>query len=290
MRWAVLSLVAVLLGGTVLIPRGVRAEAQQGMVQMYVRSARQLYDNLEYERALEQLSRARAHSTGEADDVLLSLYEGVLLADLGKNEASTTAFKAALLLQPEAKLPVKVSPKVERRFEDVRRQVRRKLANQAARGVDPGAPPGLEPGAQARPVEETPAVVASQSMPVAQAEPSPASAEVSGRRGLRERAWIPAAVGGALLVGGGVSYLQSRHERSRLRNDDESIETVQDLDRSVSRGRTSQTVGLVLAGAGVVGLGVSAGMYLLGAPSAPAKVGWSLGTDGTSALVFGRWP
>ncbi|WP_147451107.1 hypothetical protein, partial [Corallococcus llansteffanensis] len=255
MRWIVLSLVVVLLGGTVSIPWEVRAEAQQGMVQKHVRSASKFYDDLEYERALEQLTQARRYSTGEADDVLLSLYEGAVLADLGRTEASITAFRAALLLQPEAKLPVKVSPKVERRFEEVRQQVQRDLAKQAASDVAVGAPsgnpPAVEPGAQARAAEERPAVVASQATPDGQPVSSPLGAEVSGRSGLRERAWIPAALGGALLVGGGVSYLQSRNERSRLQRDDDSIQRVQDLDRSVSRGRTFQTMGLVLAGAGV---------------------------------------
>lgn len=106
---------------------------------------------------------------------------------------------------------------------------------------------------------------------------------------MRSRAWLPAALGGVLLVGGGVSYAMALSERSSLRNDDAGLATLQDVDRSVSHGRTYQTVSLGLAGAGVVGLGMAAGMYLLGTPSEPERVGVTISTDGTSAFVSGRW-
>ncbi|WP_147469324.1 hypothetical protein, partial [Corallococcus sp. AB045] len=227
---------AWLLGvGLVLVPSGARAE-EPGPFQTQVRAARQLYDELEYERALAELSRARRHSSGEADDVLLALYEGVILADLGRTESSSAAFRVALLLQPGAELPLKVSPKVEQRFESVRQQVLRELAKQDVR-VPPLAPP---------PVATAPLdPVTSADM---RASPVSAAPEVSTSATVRSRAWIPATVGGVLLVGGGVSYLQARSERSRLRRDDASIANSQDVDRSVSRGKSFQTVGLVLAG------------------------------------------
>ncbi|MBE4753309.1 hypothetical protein G4177_34675 [Corallococcus sp. ZKHCc1 1396] len=268
-RERALSLMALVLGGAMLAPRQVQAQESEG-VRTHLRSAHQLYDALEYERALERLADARRFAANDADDVLLSLYEGVILADLGKNEASTAAFKSALQLQPRAVLPLKVSPKVERRFEDVRRQVRREREAQLAL-----APPLGDSSAPGAPT--SPTTAGSQSLEGA-----------SGRGGARAKAWIPATVGGVLLVGGGVSYLQARSERSRLRNDDPSLTSSSDVDRSVSRGKTFQTVGWVLAGAGVAGLGLSAGMYLLGAPQGPGTL--ALGTDGTSAFVSGRWP
>ncbi|NOK17312.1 hypothetical protein, partial [Corallococcus carmarthensis] len=229
----------LLVAGFVLVPSGARAQ-EPGPFQTYVIAARQLYDELEYERALAELSRARRYSSGEADDVLLSLYEGVILADLGRTESSSAAFRVGLLLQPGAELPLKVSPKVEQRFETVRQQVLRELAKQEVRGDVARVPPPPVSTAPPGPV----AVVESQAPAVA---PAP---EVSTRSSVRGRAWIPATVGGVLLVGGGVSYLQARGERSRLRRDDASLATSQDVDRSVSRGKTFQTVGLVLAGAG----------------------------------------
>jgi hypothetical protein len=249
----------------------------QGGVRDYVRAARGLYEDLEFERALEQLSRARPFSTGPADDALLSLYEGIILADLNKMGASTAAFKAALYLQPDAKLPVSVSPKVAQRFETLRAQVKR---DQVKRGAQ-------YPDAVARPVPPAVSAPASQATQASLAMPV---TEVSGSSGMRGRAWLPATVGGVLLVGGGVSYALARSEHSRLRDNDASLATLQDAERSASRGRTFQAVGLGLVGAGLVGLGLSAGMYLLERPSEPAKVGFGVSTDGTSAFVFGRWP
>ncbi|WP_199738866.1 tetratricopeptide repeat protein [Corallococcus sp. CA054B] len=227
---------AWLLGvGLVLVPSGARAE-EPGPFQTHVGAARQLYDELEYERALAELSRARRHSSGDADDVLLALYEGVILADLGRTESSGAAFRVALLLQPGAELPLKVSPKVEQRFEAVRQQALRELAKQDVRVPPPVATAPLEP----------------VTSPDTRASPVPTAPEVSTSATVRSRAWIPATVGGVLLVGGGVSYLQARSERSRLRRDDVSIKNAQDVDRSVSRGKSFQTVGLVLAGLALV--------------------------------------
>lgn len=88
----------------------------------------QLYKSLEYEQAMVQLQRAKqlARSTGQ--NASIALHEGIFLADLGKREESLAAFRAALLLEPEAKLPFKVSPKMVRDFEDARVRVRMELA------------------------------------------------------------------------------------------------------------------------------------------------------------------
>ena len=104
----------------------------------------------------------------------------------------------------------------------------------------------------------------------------------------RSGALLPAIIGGTLAAAGGVSWALSRRELSKLRNADPSLADLESVDRSVSRGRTLQTVGVGLMSAGVLGLGVAAGMYLLGAPTEQGSV--SLGTDGSSAFVSGRWP
>ena len=113
---APLAAVAVLLGLVSLLA-GAPARAQETSAareatdfERYLAAAVRLYENLEYERALEQLERAKRFSRGADDDVLLALYEGVVRADLGEAEAARAAFKTGLLLDPEAKLPVKVSP------------------------------------------------------------------------------------------------------------------------------------------------------------------------------------
>lgn len=105
------------------------ASAQDDTVQRYLIAAARLYEGLEYERALEQLKRAKQIPTRTVDDdAAIALYEGVILADMGKKDESIAAFKEGLYLKPDAKLPVKVSPKVVADFEGVRADVKRELA------------------------------------------------------------------------------------------------------------------------------------------------------------------
>jgi hypothetical protein len=224
-------------------------------VRPYLVSVSNLYEELEFERALEQLVTARRLSGGIEDDVALSLWEGIILAELNWKEEAAAAFKAALFLQPDAQLPVRASPQLTEQFESLRQEVKR---SQARHG-----------GATAQ-VADTP------------------GAEARTGRTLRSRALLPAIIGGTLAAAGGVSWALSRGELSKLRNADASLGSLESVDRSVSRGRTLQTAGVGLMGAGVLGLGVAAGMYLLGAPTEQGSV--SVGTDGSSVLVSGKWP
>lgn len=105
---------------------------------------------------------------------------------------------------------------------------------------------------------------------------------------VRSYALVPAIAGGTFLVAGGVSWAISRGELNKLRSDDPRIATRADMERSVSRGQTWQTVGVSLLGLGVAGLATAAGMYVLGGPDQPVTIG--IGTNGKSAFVHGRWP
>ncbi|WP_147451129.1 tetratricopeptide repeat protein [Corallococcus llansteffanensis] len=274
-------LLGTLLLSLTVLPSLQATAQEQGRVQPYLLSVRRLYENLEYERALEQLSRAKRLSSGKEEDVLLSLYEGAILADLGRVEESEAAFKAALFVRPEAKLPVLVSPKVEERFEAVRRQVKQKL-EAVARGQADAPVQVPPPEAPPTPVPDAPHAPA--------LAPEAFVARTSSGQGRRTGAWLPATIGGGLLVGGGVCYLLARAEHSKLRGSDAGLATREDVKRSASRGKRYQWMGVGLAGAGVVGLGVSAGVYLLGRPSQARTLGVDVSTDGTSAFVQGRWP
>ncbi|WP_342380413.1 hypothetical protein NVS55_12470 [Myxococcus stipitatus] len=265
-----------LVGG--FAPGLVRAQ-ESSAVQPYVLAAKRLYNDLQYEQALEQISRGKRISHGPADDALLSLYEGIIQADLGEASLSDAAFKAALFLQPDAKLPLTVSPKVSERFESLRKQVKRELEASGALGGELTPPPIIKaPAAPPAPLQAGPPV---------QAEP-PLQAESSARSS--SRAWLPAVVGGGLLVGSGVTWLMARGQHSNLTSASGGVNTVQGMQDAASKGEGLQTVSAVLAGAGVVGLGVAAGMYLWGGASEPQGMALTLGTDGTSAFVSGRWP
>lgn len=117
---------AVALGLLVaLIP--VTARAQSADAQRYLLAASRLYENLEYERALDQLRKARGVSGGVDDDVTIALYEGIILSDMGKKDEAVAAFREGLYLKPEAKLPVKVAPKIEQLFLATKNDVLKEL-------------------------------------------------------------------------------------------------------------------------------------------------------------------
>lgn len=138
------GILAVFVLAVGIVPRTARAEDD---FQRYINAVAQLYASGESERALEQLERARLRSWEVEQDVLVELYEGLILLDLGQREQALAAFEAGLLLDPEATLPVKVSPKVSGAFEEVRKQVRKKLAQSEG----PPAKPKLEPSAPPTP-------------------------------------------------------------------------------------------------------------------------------------------
>jgi tetratricopeptide (TPR) repeat protein len=124
---------ALSLAGVHFAPSTSFAQTQEDEVALYVTAAARLYENLEYERALEQLERAKKRSRGIRTDVEIALYQGLIRADMGQREESVAAFKAALLLRPDVRLPVRTSPKTEAGFEAVRAQVKKELAAVAAK-------------------------------------------------------------------------------------------------------------------------------------------------------------
>jgi hypothetical protein len=257
-----------------VVPAGARAE-RSAEVQTYLRSIQRLFEDLEYERALDQIQLARQVPRGAEDEVSLALYEGIIQCELGKQEQGLAAFKSALLLRPDAKLPVQVAPKVSQLFESVRQQVKRELA------------PLLAPREAERKQAEAP----SQPLPPGQPSVVPPGAlpeQTAPRGALRKYSLVPALAGGALVVAGGIAWGLSRGDLKQLRNDDPRLETMEDVQRSISRGRTRQTVGVSLLSVGAAALAAATGMYVLGAPDTPVSLGVS--TNGTSAVVHGRWP
>jgi len=279
----------VLLGLLLLWPGGAGAQGDSDM-SGYLLSVNRLYEDLEYERALAQLERGRSLARTAEENVTLSLYEGVILADMSRWAESEAAFKEALFVRPEAKLPVKVSPKVARHFEAVREKVRRELAAHAAKAPKQEPRSSDAPGPQAttpQPARESTAAKAPVPAGAVPAAEPPVAAEAPSRGMLRPQVLIPAIGSGVLLIAGGASYALSRQELSRLRRNDESLATQEEAHRSASRGRAYQTLGVGLLGAGVVGLGITTALHFTAGQD---EVKLSVSTDGTSAFVQGRWP
>jgi tetratricopeptide (TPR) repeat protein len=113
-------------------------------VQQYLSSATTLYTSLEYERALDQVRRARALSPTPEEAVAVALLEGVLLFELGRPDEAQGAFLEALSLDPNASLRWKVSPKVSAAYESARRGLRKSGPSSPSgltRTGDEGLPP-----------------------------------------------------------------------------------------------------------------------------------------------------
>ncbi len=121
-------LVVVAIGAVLAI--SMPARAQSAEVKKYLNAAVTLYENLEYEKALKQIQRAKTKSTGASDDARIALYEGIVFADMGKEQKALDAFKTGLSMEPEAKLPLEVSPKVEKVFVKARENVHKMLGPQ----------------------------------------------------------------------------------------------------------------------------------------------------------------
>lgn len=129
-----------------------RAQGAEGEVQRQITEAIRLYEDLEYEQALERLKHASRLPHGPDEAVSLSLLRGIIQADMGRWEAARKDFREALQRQLDAQLPLHVSPKVSGEFEAQRSKVRESMA-----GRRKAAPPAPAPQlVEAAPVEEKP--------------------------------------------------------------------------------------------------------------------------------------
>lgn len=112
----------------VLLLTSAGARADETDFQKYYNAALRLHESLEYERALETLASARKAAGSLEEQAKVNLCEGVVLADLNRLDDARAAFKAGLLLTPDAPLPLKVAPKVAAEVEALRARVKKELA------------------------------------------------------------------------------------------------------------------------------------------------------------------
>src|SRR5690606_30003102 len=97
-------------------------------------TVRQILERRGYEEALERLGQLKPLVRDADRRSLVALYEGLALSNMGRQaqDRAHAAFRAALLLDPQASLPVKVAPRMERNFEEVRSRILRELAERPA--------------------------------------------------------------------------------------------------------------------------------------------------------------
>ncbi len=228
-------------------------------VQAYLRAANKLYMQLEYEKALEQLQRAKKVSRGLDDDVTIALWEGVVSSDLGRNDDARAAFNTALALKADAALPVKVSPKVAAVFEKLRADAQKELAK------NPPPQPPEKPAPEEPPPPPPPAVAAPEPVP-----PPVVPVVTSTGGGVRRASVVPFVLGGAGAVVGIVGGVVASGAASRLQT--ERFANPADAMAVRDNGALFQLVGFTGLGIGVAGLLTGTLMALLGGPTQVALV------------------
>jgi hypothetical protein len=229
------------------------AVPEKSEFERYLFAATELFEKLEFERAYEQLQKAKAKSRGVKDDVVVSVYEGVLKAELTGFADAEAAFRTALLLDPDAALPVKVSPSVRELFERVKADARLAHAKH-------GPPPPAE----------------------VEVEPPPPAPPSGGRR-----AWplVTGLVGAAVIGGtGGALWGLAFRNAGRLAGEGPMLAGA-DAEALAAQGRLFEASGLAL-------FGVAGAAALLGVVgwlvSGPGEVSVSPAVSpGGAGVVFG---
>ena len=237
--------------------------AQSAEVKKYVNTAITLYENLEYEKALKQLKNAKAKAGGPDDEAKISLLEGVVLADMGREEKALTAFKQAFSVDLEAKLPVEVSPKVQAVAEKARANVRKMLAPQieAAKAEEE-----KRLAEEKKRADEEAARLAEQrrldAEERAKNQPPPAVLVAkSAGPSARALSWIPGVIG---LASGGVAaglLVSASGKYNALQNGTAPVEQAAAYRDS---GKTEATLGYVFTGVGIAGIGAAIVMLVAG--------------------------
>jgi tetratricopeptide (TPR) repeat protein len=252
----------------VLLLGAVTARAQSPEVKKYLNAAITLYENLEYEKALKQIKKAKPKATGPDDEAKIGLLEGIVLVDMGKEEQALTAFKTAFSVDLEAKLPLEVSPKVQAVADKARENVRKMLAPQleaerlAAEKLKADETAKAEAAAKVE-AERQAELKRQEEEERKKHEPPPAVVKSSGPS-VRSLSWIPLAVG---VVSGGVAaglLIDASSKYNALVNG-----TAPPADAAAMRdaGKTEATLGYVFIGVAGAGVAAAAVMYFLGADS-----------------------
>jgi tetratricopeptide (TPR) repeat protein len=263
------------------------AGAQNPEVKKYMNGAITLYENLEYEKALKQLQKARTKAAGPDDEMIISLLEGVVLGDMGKDEAALKRFKEGFSVDLKAKLPVEVSPKIAALAEKARASVEKLLAPQLEQEKAEEA--RRVAGAEAKRVaeqkrleEEEAARNRPKAPPIVERKMEPTGPS------LRTLSIIPAVVG--LASAGVATYflLGASSKQAALNN---GTVPLSEAMQSVTDGKQQATLGYVFSGVAGAGIVAAATMFILGAPKENGPMVSAIPTaeGGFVALTFSQF-
>ncbi|WP_342377762.1 tetratricopeptide repeat protein [Myxococcus stipitatus] len=252
------------------------AHGAEGVVQRELTEAIRLYEDLEYELALERLKRARSLPHDASEAISMSLLRGIILADMGRWDAARKDFQDALQRQLDVQLPLSVSPKVTREFEAQREKVRGALADEHKDSPSGGVgPQDAKLAREVRPELIPP--------PKKEGAPEPWAPEsvggvagnasegirIAGRR-VPVASWVLLGVGVAASGTGTVFGLSSRSQLDDAR----SAASDEDLEAHHSRAQGSaRTANLFFGAATAAVVGAVATWLFVGTAASPATVG-----------------
>jgi tetratricopeptide (TPR) repeat protein len=247
------------------------AHAESAQVKKYLNAAITLYENLEYEKALKQLARAKPKADGPDDETRIALLEGIVLADMGKKEQALTAFKTGFGLNLEAKLPVEVSPKVSAIAEEARGNVRTMLAPRLEAERLEAEKRTAEDAARAEEARKEEAARLAEQKRLEEEErqklqPPPAVVKPAPAPGVRRLAWVPLAVG---VASAGVATGLLLDASSKHRALVEGTAAPEQAAAMRDAGKMEATVAYVGLGVAGAAVAAAAGMYFFGG-DAPA--------------------
>lgn len=266
------------------------AWAQPDDAKKYFNAAVTLYENLEYEKALTQLEKARSKATSSDDEIRIALLEGCVLADMGKAGKATESFKLGFGLDADAKLPVAVSPKVMALSEAARESVKKMLAPtlEQQRIADAKRKAEAELKEKEEALKRKEAALQEEQRRAAEREalamPPPAvKDQPKAGSSLRGLALIPGILGVGSAVAAAVFFGVAGGNYQALTA---GTAAVADAPRLRDDGKTFATLGYVFTGVAVAGVGAALTMFLLGGSSAPATA-TVLPIDGGLFASFG---
>lgn len=280
-----IALVAALLASA--------AVAQQSTeVTKYLQAAIALYENLEYAKALAQVQKAKTKAKSPDDEARCSVLEGIVLAEMGKDDKSGKAFQAAFSIDPDMKLPVAVAPKISSLAEKNREQVKKMLAPTLAaqKAEDDKRKADEQAKLDAVKAEEdkkrADALAAQQREDEERRkamQPPPSVEKSSGA--VRTFSWVPLVVT-AVCAGVAIERFSFAGIQHRSLLNDTQLTPAAALAARDS-GKSAATLGWIFSGAAAAGVAAAAIMFFVGAPSAPVSV--FFGPDGAGVAVSGTF-
>jgi tetratricopeptide (TPR) repeat protein len=250
------------------------ANAQSVEVKKFLNAAITLYENLEYEKALKQVGRARKKASSAEDEVKVNLLEGTVLADMGREQKALESFSAAFSLDPDARMPLEVSPKVMAVAQRARENVKKVLASTLEQQRADEEHKAAEAAAARQREEEAlrlQAIPPPPPAPIVEATtPPPVPPKRSGV--LKTWAILPAAAGVASGIGSAILFASAARKEQAL---SDGTAPPDQAATYRTRGKAEALVGAALGVTACVGLAAGATLWLLDKPAGGAAVAFA---------------